>query len=260
MKQIAIAIIHGIGRQDKSYADTFISKIKQEYTKLNGSSNLVFKSICWQEEIEPIEQHLYSKIKLNWKMLRSFFIGYGGDALCYQPLSNSGAGFYEIVHKSIDKGLAELSQQVNSDAPLCIISHSLGTVVSSNFIWDTLHGSRYFEPSEASKSMINKLKILYTMASPLSVWSMRYPNGGEPINLAPDSKWYNLYSTNDIISSELKLINQQYNCMPNLEDIHIKVGGLITSWNPLSHNSYWDDKRVISHISNSLLTLSKKEG
>ncbi len=256
MKKTAVAIVHGIGRQDKTYADEFVMAIDRAYKKLTGKSNLVFKSICWQEEIEPIEQELYEKLKLKWMILRSFFIGYVGDALCYQPLSSSEAGFYDIVHKAIDRGISRLAEHVDVDSPLCIISHSLGTVVSSNFLWDIQKSNKPNLTSPATANLTKNLKLLYTMASPLAVWSMRYPEGGTPITLDASVKWFNLYSTNDIISSPIKIINQQYSSMSNLSDEHIKVGGLFTSWNPLSHNAYWNDRRVIDHIVSNLAKLA----
>jgi hypothetical protein len=258
--KIGIAIIHGIGRQDKSYADEFIKKIKEEYKKSAGTADLVFESICWQEEIEPLEHSLFEKIKnLGWKTLRSFFVGYGGDALCYQPSEVKGNGFYTKVHDSVDKGLRNLAKSLDANSPICIISHSLGTVVISNYIWDIQHGSSVYNASQEAKGLINKLSLLYTMGSPLAVWSLRFPDGGEPIKLEESAFWFNLYAHNDIISSPIKLINQQYMHMSNLFDFKFNVGGLLFGWNPLSHNSYWDSRHVVKHIAKNLTKIKYLE-
>jgi hypothetical protein len=255
--KIAVAIIHGIGRQNKTYADEFIKTINQSYQKLTGKNGLVFESICWQEEIQPIEDQLFDKIdKLGWKLLRSFFVGYVGDALCYQPSSNDQHGFYTTVHEAIDRSLKKLYYLVDKDSPLCIISHSLGTIVASNFIWDVQNGCKTFKPSQETIDLVSRLKLFYTMASPLAVWSMRFPNGGTPITINKDSNWYNLYAHNDIISSPLKLINQHYEYMSNLYDIKLRIGGLLFGWNPMSHNSYWDSVIVIKHIVTNLAKLA----
>jgi hypothetical protein len=258
--KIGIAIVHGIGRQDKSYADNFIKLIQEQYKKSAGKADLVFESICWQEEIEPLEHTLFEKIKnLGWKLLRSFFVGYGGDALCYQPSEVKENGFYTKVHKSVDKGLQNLAKSLDANSPICIISHSLGTVVVSNFIWDIQHNSSYYSASPEVQNLIKRLSLLYTMGSPLAIWSLRFPDGGEPIKLDESANWFNLYAHNDIISSPIKLINQQYNHMSNLYDFKFNVGGVLFGWNPLSHNSYWDSRHVIKHITNNLLKIKPLE-
>jgi hypothetical protein len=253
-----VAIIHGIGRQDKSYANEFIKLIKKHYQKLSGNAELVFESICWQEQIEPLEEDLFSKVgHLGWAPLRSFFIGYVGDALCYQPSSNDSHGFYTTIHEAIDKGLVALAKKVDKDSPLCIISHSLGTIVTSNFIWDVQNGCNTFNPSKEAISLVDRLELLYTMASPLAVWSMRFPDGGTPIQLKNVAYWYNLYTHNDIIASPIKLINQQYDCMSNLFDIKVSIGNWLIKWNPMSHNAYWDSNLVTKHIASNLHRIQK---
>jgi hypothetical protein len=95
------------------------------------------------------------------------------------------------------------------------------------------------------------------MGSPLSVWSLRFPEGGSPISLSTPANWYNLYNTNDVISSPIKIINQHYKLMPNLFDVHIKVGNWKDSWNPAAHNAYWNSSSVINHISSKLSTINR---
>lgn len=257
--KIAIAVIHGIGNQPETFANTFMSKINSSYFRLTGLKNLVFEPIWWKQHIAPIEQVLSSKISnLGWKTARNFFVNYAGDALCYQPEPGVKDGFYDMIHKSVDEVLVSLASRVESDAPLCIIGHSLGTVVTSNFIWDSQNANPDgFSPSKEAVALINRLELLYTMGCPLATWGMRYPNGGVPIEIPKAANWYNLYDNNDVISSPIKLINQQYQCMPNLFDVKVNVGSLTTKWSPLCHTGYWDSKEVINHIVSKLIDLNK---
>lgn len=238
--------------QNKSYANEFIDLVRSKYVALSGKDNLSFESICWQENISPLEDDLLKKIgSLGWKSFRKFFVEYAGDALCYQP-STEGDGFYEAVHDSITESLKRLST-LGTNTPLCVISHSLGTIVASNYIWDHQHRLKYTDPKV--EHILSNLKLLYTMGSPLAVWSMRFPYGGVPISL--DGSWFNLYSSKDIISSPIKIINQQYKDMSNLYDIEMKVGGLLDGWNPLSHNAYWKSDKVVTHIANNLCKIGE---
>jgi hypothetical protein len=44
--------------------------------------------------------------------------------------------------------------------------------------------------------------------------------------------------SDDVLGYPLRKINNHYEF---IEDIHINVGGFLTSWNPILHNSYWTD-------------------
>lgn len=240
-------IIHGIGRQNKDYANDFIKRITNAYQK-SYNNELVFQSICWQEKIEPLEEELFGKLRaLKWKCLRNLLVGYAGDALCYQP-SREARGFYTEVHNTLDKGFQELAQKLDPDSPVIIVSHSLGTIVISNFIWDAIHG--LFNTSQVSQELISRLSALYTLGSPLAIWGLRFPDGGLPIEI--EANWFNIYNRNDVISSPIKIINQHYNSMRNLSDIDMKLGNLLTSWNPLVHNSYWTSNNLIQHLVRTL--------
>ena len=37
---------------------------------------------------------------------------------------------------SASQTLAELAQEAGPDAPLCVIAHSLGTIIASNYLYD----------------------------------------------------------------------------------------------------------------------------
>jgi hypothetical protein len=169
--KILVVIIHGIGMQDKAYADSFIKKIEQKY----GKGNLIFEPICWQEDIQPLEDALYKKEeKLGWRKLRKFLIGYAGDAICYQQ-SIKERTFYNIIHDKLDRAISKI-HNLEGKIPLVIISHSLGTIVASDFVWDCQHGINGV--SKESIEMVDGLELFYTMGSPLAKWSLMFEDGG----------------------------------------------------------------------------------
>lgn len=255
---ICIAIIHGIGRQDKTYADGFIKLISDGYYKKTKKQNLNFEAICWQGIIEPLETSLFHKLpKLGWKRVRNLFIGFAGDAICYQPSYHptDNVSTYDQVNLCVDDCIKKL-QKDNPNSPLCIISHSLGTIVASNFIKEVHKNT--FKISALSKDMTNNnLELFYTIGSPLAIWSLRYDNGGNPLNIQPPAKWYNIYSNNDVIGYPVKIINDNYTSIDNIFDVKINVGGWLTKWNPLSHNEYWSSKKIINHIVSNLIEVDK---
>jgi hypothetical protein len=259
MRQLAVIILHGIGNQTSSYADMFIAKVQKEFQKVSGLSydRLVFESVCWQDEMLPMEGVVYDNMKtLGWKRLRKLFVSYAGDALAYQPSPALENDLFRAVHKKLDDALVRLRSKVAKDTPLCVISHSLGTIVASNYLWDCQNlkspGRKFYKPTKEACEMVKNLELLYTMGSPLAVWSMRFKDGGSPIKVPSSGRWVNVFNKNDIISSPIKTINQHYKEMDNLEDLSINVGNLLTRWNPASHVAYWTDSRVINHIAENL--------
>lgn len=266
--KLAIAIIHGIGVQKHDYADDFINKIKESYRKSgkNPDEDLLFVPIYWQNLLSSREKELFRKLesKTNWKGLRSFFINFAADALVYQP-SEQPNSVYKDIHRVIDRTFKEIYKRIPIHTPLAIISHSLGTVIASNFLWDcqnpTSDGAKNTEISIESISLASRLSLFVTMGSPLPVWSLRFPGGGKPITFPGEtalvsSIWLNLYSKNDIIGHPLKSINHQYYKLDNLVDKSIRVGGIFTFWNPACHMDYWTSKKVITLITELILGMT----
>lgn len=259
--KIAVAVIHGIGTQQETYADRFLSKLTKAVAKLNPKIELVTKPIWWQQYAEIPQTEIVKKtLGLGWSNLRNLFIRYGGDALGYQPTMDVDRGLYNRIHRAVNEGLQELYFQVDKSTPLVLVSHSLGTVIASNFIWDSQRPSSFgrlcFKPAVQSEQILRNLSLLYTMGSPIMVWGLRYTDGGAPIKVPDFCKWYNIYSPQDVISSPIKNINLQYKQMSNLEDISLPVGGFLTKFTPVAHVGYFEDKRVINHVSNSINRLA----
>jgi hypothetical protein len=103
--------------------------------------------------------------------------------------------------------------------------------------------------------------LLYTLGSPIAIWSLRYPEFGVPItvpspNLADHypnltGEWINFYDEDDVIGYPLKTINDSYG-RAITADREINAGGLLSSWNPASHLGYWTDNDVTKPIAESL--------
>ena len=104
------------------------------------------------------------------------------------------------------------------------------------------------------------LTALYTMGSPLAVWSLRFEDFGVPITFPPagliepynaPAEWVNLYDRDDVIAYPLKSLNAAYEHNVT-EDVAVNVGSVLTMWNPAAHVGYWTDGEVIRRISAGL--------
>lgn len=287
MTQIAVAFIHGVGKQRKDFAAEMMGKLHERIDELlpdgvpKAAEIFIFKPIYWAPVLQDRENILWDKLKngsgLDFMKLRQFMIDFAADGIAYQP-SPKDRQIYEEVHQVVASALKELAATGDS-TPLCVIAHSLGTVIISNYFYDLhqeYHAGAQNHLAEKVKNVIGNdptalekgqtLASLYTMGSPIAIWSLRYQDFGTPIQVpAPqfsecysDNKgeWLNFYDEDDIIGYPLKVLNDAYQAAVT-RDIPVNVGSILTSWNPACHMEYWTDNNVIQPIAESLVNLWK---
>ena len=280
---IAIAFIHGIGRTEPGYSAAMQRSLVRRFAAHLGAkvpvpdSQLVFEEINWSAALQYRENALWNRLNpagpMRYKRLRRFLVDFAADAIAYQPGSSDRTA-YDAVHRQVAVSLARLAERAGPGAPLCIVAHSLGTVIASNYVYDLMkrHGS-FMCPSV--RRLINgtplergeTLSLLYTMGSPIALWSLRFPRFGVPIRLPTPSlarhhpgvtpAWINLYDPDDVIGYPLRPLNSAYRAAVT-EDRPIDVGSLFTRWNPLSHQGYWNDGRVADAIAESLASVWRR--
>ncbi len=282
-QKIALLLIHGIGKQDESYAHKISYELKKQFAEnlkriavKNIPSELVIEDVYWAPVIQDAEDKLWKSMKkggiMNFTSLRRLMIDFLADSIAYQKTVNDDT-VYVGVHKIIAKSMDKLAFNAGEKAPLAIAAHGLGSVFASNYIWDLQNDSeekpliddrikKYIDDSPLEKG--ETLCKFFSLGSPLALWNVRYKNFGEPISVPspqlkkyyPNAKgeWINFYDKDDIIGYPLKSLNKKYGKMIT-SDLEINVGNLLSSWNPASHMGYWEDVDVIFPIAESLSKL-----
>lgn len=274
-QKIGVIIIHGAGTPTEDFAEEMIEHISKMFVKKlavkNATAELVFQPIFWsaifeQEQRILWDQMLYSE-DLNYHRLRRFVIEFLGDAVAYQPTA-AGSQNYDRVHSFVADAINQLKGKVGPNAPLCVISHSLGSVVACNYFYDLQYkreniGVRTNENcGDTPIEQCETLTLFYTLGSPIALWTMRYMDFGAPITVPSKfiekrypnlrGEWLNFYDKDDVLAYPLKGINEAYHDAVT-EDVAVNVGGLLTGWNPLSHNQYDTDKDIIDSITTGLV-------
>ncbi|AFY71547.1 hypothetical protein Pse7367_3307 [Thalassoporum mexicanum PCC 7367] len=278
-QKIAIAAIHGIGMANPDFADPsskkYISgmpaKLIKKFAQLRGESieqarsKLVIKPIYWAEIVQILEDKLASRIGYNKLSnpfkLRDFVFHMLGDAIAY---SFPGDGrLMQQIHAPFAQALADLAAEAGNNAPLCIISHSLGTTIASNYVWNLQNETPELKarigdtPLEKGET----LTLFYTFGSQLPLWGLAHEDFGTPITVpAPQlnnyysgltGKWLNFYDTNDPLGFPFQHMNEKYK--EAVEDKKVNAGNFFTSWNAFSHNGYWQDREVVEPIAAALV-------
>ena len=241
--KIAILTIHGIGQQKPGFANKFHSNLIKNLSSEDEVKCFEFE---WQHLIEPTENYFSSNIKsLKWRITRAFAFNYIGDAVAYAKDSV----FYKSCHKELDKKLKEINDWVG-DGKIYIIAHSLGTIITYNFIYNMQNiealGNKIFKAKDVN--WIDKLDCVFFLGSPLSIYSLQKNYGGKPIKV---NNWLNIYSPYDVIGYPLKTINEDFS-NSNVRDISVLCGGLFSFWNPISHITYFDCKNVLNLITKQI--------
>lgn len=274
-QKIAVAIIHGVGKQNENFADGMSQEITGRFANHiesktdNPASELVIEPIYWAPVLQDSEDELWKKLKDGGDMdlltLRQFLIDFGADAIAYQP-TKTDSHIYEGIHKIFAQKLNKLAEGAGDKAPLCIIAHSLGSVIASNYLYDLQQPSKIplIVKNEIANNPLENgetFTSFYTFGSPIAIWSLRYTGFGKPISV-PSPKlqdnypkltgeWLNFYDKQDILGYPLKTLNGDYK-INVAEDREVNVGGIFTSWNPASHMAYWTDNDITKPIAKSL--------
>ncbi|MFX3634772.1 MAG: chemotaxis protein [Candidatus Pristimantibacillus sp.] len=272
-QKLAVLVIHGLGRQKNNFADPFIRLLLKHYAKASGErvpdKHLAIKPVYWAEVLEEREEELkrrqFQPSAMRYEWLRHYVIHYLGDAVAYQPLETNNQ-IYLDIHEKLSKALHELTTEAGENAPLCVISHSMGTVIASNYFYD-LQNSVNWKPvlynPDSALERGETLSLFYSCGTTLPLWSLRYRNFDKPIHVPADQmriialgirgEWINFYDKDDILGYPLRSIHEAYEEAVQ-EDIKVRVGDWKTSWNPLCHNGYFASSKVVSRMASGLAT------
>ncbi|MCK4873391.1 MAG: hypothetical protein KAS72_11755 [Phycisphaerales bacterium] len=284
-QRIAVAIVHGVGKQDADFSAGITRELTHRFSALlpkritSPEEELAIEPVHWAPVLQRDERELWKRMKrggnLDFTALRRFMIDFAADAIAYQPTPNDDL-VYGQIHAVFAHALDRLAEKAGPAAPLCVIAHSLGTVIASNYFYDLqTDASRGAIPDVVRQAMGDTpieqgetFSLLYTLGSPLSIWSLRYEDFGRPIdvpspklaqhygNLDRATEWVNFYDRDDVIGYPLKSLNAAYRKAVK-RDREINAGNILTSWNPASHLGYWTDNDVTVPIARSLAKLWK---
>jgi hypothetical protein len=280
-QKIAVAVVHGVGSQKPEFAKGFAERLRARFAAdigrrvPNPSEELQIRGVYWAKELADREQALEARFHLSglrWGEARNIMIDLGGDALAYQLNRQASPedppGTYERIHMAFAGTLNALVSDADGEAPLCIVSHSLGTIIASNYMWDlqsdnvatAVRALMSETPLENGRTLLS----FYTMGSPLAVWSLRFPDFGVPIAFPPTglleryrnapAEWLNLYDQDDVIAYPLKVLNERYRASVT-EDIPVSVGNVLTMWNPAAHTGYWMDSDTVGRCATGLASV-----
>ncbi len=241
-KTLGVAVIHGMGSQrSKAFADPLIEELE---SRLKQPQKVAWRRIFWADVLSA-RQDRYLKAanrnnQLDFFTLRRFVVSALGDASAYQRVDEDAKSTYGRIHTIVRDEIAALRDELGSDeAPLVILAHSLGGHIISNYIWDIQKRNAIVEPGDNDFERMRTLAGLVTFGCNIPLFTFAL-NKIVPITLPKSAKWLNFFDPDDVLGYPLKPLSAAYRRAVS-RDIAINVGGIVASWNPLSHSKYWTD-------------------
>ncbi len=268
MTNLNILVIHGMGSQEKYYSHPMREEIKDRLGHdLEG--RVTWGEVYWADVLKARQTEYLNEAKqnndLDFISMRRFMVNSVSDASAYRKTADKRDTVYDDIHAKVDRAMADLDDPSDPKRPLVVLAHSLGGHIMSSYIWDLQKPGA----APAGASDFRRMKTLAGMVTfgcniPFFTFAFRksdikpikFPGSKLPQALKEEARWLNFFDPDDILGYPLRPINFAYRKIVD-EDIAINVGGLNSSWNPLSHTKYWTDndftKPVAAFIEKLLL-------
>lgn len=192
-----------------------------------------------------------------WSWFRKLVVVYQGDLIAY--IESPGENKYRLIHDRIYNAILECTKLTiqteatpQNPALVTVVGHSLGSVIASDMLYDTLEKKSRWWPVQL------RLANLFSLGSPLTLYTLRYKASARefqhPVRMQ-DSRglWVNLYDPQDIVGYPLKPLNAAYDSAVFL-DKEINLGNWWNFWHlllrntPFNHYIYLEDYTVAKII------------
>ena len=110
---VGVLIVHGIGVQDKHFADKFIVEAGKRLTNLGiAAGSVEFEPAYWADLLNVREEKLWNRLAakhdLDWVTVRKFVITVLADAVAYRYLPGMPGDMYRSIHERIRTHLSRL--------------------------------------------------------------------------------------------------------------------------------------------------------
>jgi hypothetical protein len=274
-KTIALITIHGMGDTKKAYYADFYDEIKKSLGPV-AWDKVIFKPLYYQDLLQFSQEAIFNRTRdqIDWMKLRKFLLYGFSDAASLEYKKHDKSNPYFLTQSMIMNSMDDIFDEAGGkEIPVVVIAQSLGCQVMSSYIWDAdpaqlATDGVWSEPlndgvvAGSPKDRFRRMRSLqrfYTTGCNIPI----FVSGQKKIEAikppVPTFKWHNFFDEDDVLGWPLKPLSPSYDKLVN--DISINAGGgvigtIVKSWNPFSHEQYWTDNEVISHLASTIKQLS----
>lgn len=276
MTQVALIAVHGMGETLPDYADGLMTHLRGRLGALAGQ--VVMRSVYYQRILHDNQRLVWDRTaatgKVRYDALRKFVLHGLGDAAGLETRKEMPGSVYEQAQGEIAATLLS-AHAARPGMPVVFVAQSLGGQVLSSYLYDAQKAAAG-KPVGAGIWRNIDAWATAALGRPLTASELAFIGGRtcaglvttgcnipifvaahqemHIIPIAPPTslfKWINYYDPDDVLGWPLQPLSGGYRAL--VEDRAINAGGgvgdlLMRSWNPLAHNTYWDDDAVLGAI------------
>lgn len=284
MAEVALITVHGMGETPPTYADGLMDRLRGQLGAIAGK--VVMRSVYYQKILQDNQYTVWDRTQqrsdVRYADLRKFVLFGFGDAAGLENRKEIPGSVYELAQGEIARTLLS-AHAIRPSMPVVFVAQSLGGQVLSSYIYDAQKAAagrpvgagiwrnidawasntlgRSLTASEKTFLAAGTCAGLVTTGCNIPIFVAAHKEM-HIIPIAPPTslfKWINFYDPDDILGWPLQPLSESYRAL--VEDRAINASGgvanlLLRSWNPLAHNSYWDDDTVIAAIAAMLRRLA----
>ena len=279
--KVGVFIIHGMGAPEPSFADDLVQRLQNN---VGPDADAFAFGACWWSPILQQQQdvtwaRLRAGGRMRYQFARHWIVNALGDPVSYLSGYLEGATrAYDVVHERVRATLEKVETRLGDPAaPLVVLAHSLGTIVTSNYIWNEQRLGNVItpcaektppaSPSSGKRRAIGQtrfqqmetLTTLITFGSNIPLFlppsppieCIRFPHPALPPHLAAVARWKNVYDPADLLGYPIADVWDERHGT-TIEDIPLSVGPWPLSLTPLSHLYYDRDPGFILLVGDEL--------
>ena len=277
--KLGVILVHGIATESPDWAagivpvvrDVVLAELRgllKEGVPPAAEDALVIESVYWADILNENQKKLFDRLKEaqeplvlqgSWKQkLWALFKHFSREAE-FGFITKSMAdiiGYLQddargLIHGRVLEAIGRVSGRMGNSsgkAPLTIVAHSLGTVVSSECVYDRTkeRRQRQLEGFHDLARLVN----FFTLGSPLALFSLQSGDADafrEPIRVEElTGRWVNIYDKDDPVGMPLKTLNKEYG-EAVLRDVRVESGGYL-----VAHTRYFTAGQTLKIIGRKL--------
>lgn len=281
MAEVVILAAPGMGAVDERFAEPLFAALKEslgsDWSRVHCGTFLCQSHL--QMNIERVFEAM-QKRDMDFLRARKFMLyGLAESAAQLGDIEQRG-GNYDKTQQSIYATLEKAAAAVSDNAPVILLSHSVGCSLLSNYLWDAQRpsvnhgvwrdgGPRGVHKGSA-RDLFLRLKTLshwYTLGASLPLWCAGLPR--EQIQAVTadtrgyNFRWKNFYHPDDLFGWPLKPLSPSYNqaVYRDYETQPLTAWGE-SHWGPqlVAHNGYWTSQLVREQLLEDVRDLLHKGG
>eukprot|EP00697_Spironema_sp_BW2_P008813 gnl/Spiro4/23533_TR11626_c0_g1_i1.p1 gnl/Spiro4/23533_TR11626_c0_g1~~gnl/Spiro4/23533_TR11626_c0_g1_i1.p1 ORF type:complete len:381 (-),score=107.78 gnl/Spiro4/23533_TR11626_c0_g1_i1:63-1205(-) len=260
--RVAVLVVPGAEGQQEEFVGSVTAVLQEHFSTIlehcygempgkheSLKTQVEFQPVYWASLVESAQDKLWTDVNKDHDLGNSAARFFRRLLLAHVA---HGSGYPTVSQNAIATRMSDalrlLAQRTGPNAPLVVLSYGLGSVVAAEYfaaLQQQNPSILWPRPSQTSPlSAGNTLSTLYTVGSPLAIYSLRSADFVPPAvpaaavghNLIPGFGWVNVYQSDDVFAFPLRTISERFR-KSVVEDMEIRSANE-TGWNPFSHMEY----------------------